>query len=71
MANKIREVTDNGKPAPKKAPRQKVKKLVNLARKNKTLWRAIVKSRKEIIRDALDNNRTFRTAARKAKIIPE
>jgi hypothetical protein len=60
-----------GKPAPKKAPKRKVEKLLNLARRNKKVWNTIVKARKDIIRDALDNNRTFRTAARKAKLIPE
>ena len=60
-----------GKPVPKKAPRRKVARLLNLARRNKKLWNIIAKARKDVIRDALDNNRTFRTAARKAKLIPE
>ena len=60
-----------GKPAPKKAPRRKIEKLLTLAGRNKKLWNAIAKARKDVIRNALDNNRTFRAAARKAKLIPE
>jgi hypothetical protein len=45
------------------------KQLIGLAKRDKALWKEIVRKRRHSIAHALTESRTFRMAAKKAKII--
>jgi hypothetical protein len=58
-----------GKPGTGKLTTTQRRRLVTLAKKNTSLWKEIVRKRRHSIAHALAENKAFRAAAKKSKII--